>query len=170
MDDGQPGHVGAQRQALGRSVADLVEAARSQGLSQTDLALLAGTRQSNISMLASGRRGVPGSPVREALIELGNVLDRAPADPEVAAQLRARAARARHSPGRAVPGRRPVVPQQARRVEPVPPVVQSLPAAPTPGPVDAGRAALEAEVQRLRRQLAALTAAHRALLDAVVTG
>jgi hypothetical protein len=57
---------------------------------------------------------------------------------------------------------RPSEPETAPRVVAVP--VSSTPAA-APGRVEA----LEAEVRRLRRQLSALAAAHRRLLDAVTT-
>jgi hypothetical protein len=67
------------------------------------------------------------------------------------------------SPGQAANDARPPEPETVPRVVPVP--VPSAPA-PSPGRVEALEA-LEAEVRRLRRQLSALAAAHRRLLDAV---
>jgi hypothetical protein len=67
------------------------------------------------------------------------------------------------SPGQAANDVRPPEPETVPRVVPVP--VPSAPA-PSPGRVEALEA-LEAEVRRLRRQLSALAAAHRRLLDAV---
>src|SRR4051794_1037447 len=74
-------------------------------------------------------------------------------------------------PAGAVPGRpdsggdRPT----ARREGTAPPAAQ--PEKPRPAPLPPGRVeALEAEVRRLRRQLSALTEAHRRLLDTVTAG